>query len=536
MAWWNFNKIKEVSEEIQEKENTSIEPSSLEYHGNFSYNPIVDSIWDGEKTAGELGVVENTMPDYLRLRLRAYDMNLKTDIIKIITGKFFKWIIGTGLKLQAEPNEIVLKLYGINEDLDKFQENAEALFSLYAKSKLGDYNVRQNLHDKANEAYKTSFLGGDCVCIIRFNDVGPNVQVIDGQQLQTPIDDKLKGEGNSIKNGIESNKKGEHIAFWISVSKEDSNDLEITHKRVEAYNDGILVAWIIYGDKHRIDHNRGIPYISSILEKTAKLDRYVEASVSKAEQTANVVYAFQHKTNSTGENILTNSLTSKKGVSSEKEAYEKSGKTASMLRQSTSGTVLNLTPDSELKSLSSESENNFEGFWRAVFTAICASVDIPPEVALQLFEQNYSSSRAAINGWEHLVEVHRDKFSRNFYDPFYRAWLTWNILNDKIKSPAFLKAKSEKDLIVLEAFYSARFTGKKMPHIDPLKEAKAMRAMLGSEAPLMSHEQAAEALGLGDWKENYKKYLKEDKIIPKEPKLEENVNSKKPIKDDKVKN
>ncbi|AGF91171.1 hypothetical protein CHPG_00019 [Cellulophaga phage phi3:1] len=41
-------------------------------------------------------------------------------------------------------------------------------------------------------------------------------------------------------------------------------------------------------------------------------DRFTIASVVKAEQTANVVFGFEHSTNSTGENILKSSLTSKK--------------------------------------------------------------------------------------------------------------------------------------------------------------------------------------------------------------------------------
>lgn len=535
---WMFwkNKSKKVTAEAVDEESMSSTPNSVIFigGGRVGYNPILYDVFDGEKTPGELGAIYDTMPDYLRLRLRAYDMNLKTDIIKIITGKFFKWVVGNGLKLQAEPDENVLSMSKITIDGAKFKKDVEGLFNLYSSCKYSDYHERDWFHEKASEAFKTAFLGGDCLCVIRFNKYGPNIQVIDGQQVSTPFDEKEKGEGNVIRHGIEMDKAGKHVAFWISHTKEDTESIE--HTRIEAENsNGNLVAWMLYGNKERIDHHRGIPVIASILEKVAKLDRFVEASVQKAEQTANVVYAFKHNTNSTGENILTQSLSSKKTDGAVEETnYEKSDRTAAMLRQSVSGSVLNLTPDSELLSLANRGETSFNEFFRAIFVCLCASVDIPEEVALQKYEQNYSSSRAAINGWEHIVEIYRQRFSKKFYEPFYRAYLEWLILTDKISDDGFLRAKAEGDYMAMEAYFNARFTGKKMPHIDPLKEAKAIRAMLGEDGTaLISFEQATEMLGAGDWMSNYKKFLEERILAPlpiiETPKNETNQNnSKKP--------
>lgn len=500
MNWWPFGK-RETSE--TETENLVF----VDGTNGSTHNPILTDVWDGEKTPGELGSVYDTMPDHLKLRLRAYDMHLKTDIIRIITGKFFKWVVGSGLKLQSEPNQTVLGMSGISEDYPKFQKETEALFNLYAGSKYSDYNKKDWLHKKANDAFKTAFLGGDALCVIRFDQYGPNIQVIDGQQLCDPLD---ASDNAIIRDGIEMNAKGEHIAFWIKV------DGKLEPKRIKAKSsNGTLMAWMIYGEKARIDHHRGIPVISSILEKVAKLDRFVEASVSKAEQVANVVYSFEHNVDGTGEAI---NFSSKVNTGDDKEtAFEKSGRTANQMRQSTSNQVFNLVPGSTLKSLSSQSETTFNEFFRAVFVTLCAAVDIPEEVALQKYEQNYSSSRAAINGWEHIIEIYRQEFAKKFYEPFYRAWLEFNILSGKITSKGFIKAINDGDYMAIEAYYNARFTGKKMPHIDPAKEAKAIRTLLGDmETPLISYEQATEEMGKGNWEENYNKFLEEDKKIIRE--------------------
>lgn len=521
---WKFWQKKEQPEPVEE---TVIETQNSEFIGNgkIGYNPILYDIFDGEKNPGELGAVYDTLPDHVRLRLRAYDMNLKTDIIRIITNKFFKWVVGTGLKLQSEVNETVLEMCGVSEDIPRLKKQSEALFNLYASSTYSDYQNKDSLHEKAVEAFEASFLGGDCLCVLRVNKFGTNMQVVDGQHVESPLDERGKGAGNTIKSGIELNKKGEHVAFWVRTDPEDTGN--IVHKRIKSRNsNGNLVAWMVYGSKARIDHHRGIPVISSILEKVSKLDRFVEASVKKAEETANVVYAFKHNLNSTGENILKESLTSKKntGDGTSEDIYERNGKIALAFRQSVNGQVLNLTPDSDLVALSTENETTFNEFFRAVFVGLCAAVDIPEEVALQKYEQNYSSSRAAINGWEHIIEIYRERFAKKFYKPFYRLWLEHFILKDKIQSQSYLTSRINNDYLAMEAYYNCKFTGKKMPHIDPLKEAKAIREMLGDKTtPLMSREQAAESLGVGDYNENIKKFSAEEDALPQTIKDKQNA-------------
>jgi hypothetical protein len=482
-------------------------------------NVIYKKSYDGEKTDGELGSIYDLTPDYLKLRLRAYELDLKTDIVKIITGKFFKWCIGTGLKLQSEPENNVLDFLKYEPLTDNENNQKERLFNLWAKSKLSDYVGRDNLHKKATDAFKTAFLGGDCLSIIRVENKGITVQVVDGEQVETPFDQEKKGAKNKIVNGIELNQRGEHIAFWVKTNNTNTSGLN-EYERVEAKDkNGNLRSWMIYGTKHRIDHQRGIPAISSILEKISKLDRFVEASVSKAEKMADLVYAFEHEDFSTGENPL-GGLGAKKvsGVSPQIDSFEESGRTALQLRQSTSGEVLNLPKGAKLKALSNDSETSFDQFYKAVFKSLCASIDVPPEVAIQMYEQSYSSSRAAINMWEHIIEIYREFIIvENFYKPIYRFWCYYNTLNGTFDNPGYERAIKEGNDMALEAYYACRFIGKKMPHIDPLKEAKAIRSLLADDAPLINREQATEMANGGDWQSNYKKFKEEStEIEPKQ--------------------
>ncbi|HET8885867.1 MAG TPA: phage portal protein, partial [Salinimicrobium sp.] len=439
------------------------------------------------------------------------------------------WIIGKGLKLQSEPVLSVLKTEGIQvNDLTDFKAAVEARFNLWAKSKRVDYKGQDNLHALANSGYKTGFLGGDYLVILRVEEGELNVQVIDGQQVQSPIFDdaahkEAEKKGNTIRNGIEKDSRGRHVAFYVRV--EDKGSLFGKFERVAAYgeNTGRKMAWMVYFDKHRIDHDRGIGALTSILEKIEKLDRYTEATVGSAEERAKMVLSIEHSADSTGENPLAEKMRIAMGRGTAEEtkpdSYSASEQKAKDITRTTSKQVVNLPIGSKLVTPSSSgAEINFPEFWKAVFNCLAAAVDIPPEVALQMYNSNYSASRAAINGWQQLMDVSRDKFASDFYKPIFERWLELEVLKSKVNAPGYLSAIKKKNVFGLEAYAHCRFTGSNMPHIDPLKEVKAIREMLGSEmdgVSLISLEQAAEKLNSGDWLENYKKFTEEQKTIPK---------------------
>ena len=517
MGLFDFFKNSNSVDSVESSDVNSLDTSSVDVGYDEGINYIVEEYFDGEKTSGELGAVIDSMPDHLRLRLRAYDAKLKTDLVEIIVGRFIKWILGKGLKINSNPEKTVLKMFGINEDTKDLQQNIESFFNLYADSNVSDYHGNDWLHEKAKEAYLSSFLGGDCLCIVRVTDDGPNIQVVDGEKIENPLDSSKVGKGNTILKGVETDKKGSHVAFYVKKN----NDLNVdensdSHERIEARDSkGRLMAWMVYGTKHRIDHVRGIPVISSILEKINKLDRYTESSVKRKEEEANVVYSFEHDNTSTGENIMKQNLGAKKNKGTTKTAYELSGKTANGLRQTTQGSVLNLVPGSKLSQLKLDGGEDFNVFHRSIFNYLCAAVGIPPEVALQLYEQNYSSSRAAINGWEYMNSIDREKFSKKFYKPFYEIWLEFWVSKGIIKSKGLRTAFDSRNKMILEAYFKCTFEGSKMPHIDPLKEAKAVRTMLGDDSiPLISRSQASSMLNTGDWSKNISKHKEEQNDVP----------------------
>ena len=99
------------------------------------------------------------------------------------------------------------------------------------------------------------------------------------------------------------------------------------------------------------------------------------------------------------------------------------------------------------------------------------------------------------------MDVERNKFQVEFYEPIFNFWLFTEVEKGKIEAPGFMDAYKNKNYTIIEAYQTVRFTGPMFPHIDPLKEAKAEREKLGPQfrnVPLTTLERSTEILNGGD--------------------------------------
>jgi capsid protein len=500
-------------------------------YGSSPYSnsgPVVirSGVYNGEKTNGSLGNPINLLPDHGSLRARSYEAFLTNDSIRIAISPLLRRIIGSGLTMQAEPHKKLLELENVKEDLEAFTLNVETYWEVWAKSKRVDIKCKHSLHELAQQHEETKLLGGDDLVILRIDEkYNLKVQVVDGQHVKSPpighaFTTSAKASGHKIIQGVEINPSGEYVAFYVEKENYGERMLSIIYEleRIPAKNDeGITMAWMGYGMKLRIDHHRGIPITAAILEKTAKLDRYTEATVSTAEERAKVVYVLEHGRTSDGSNPLADNIKARLGSIASDGSAE-----AKIVAQAISVTeerqVHSLAPDQSLKAVSSRSEIQYDPFFNAIFTQICATVGTPPEVALQKYNSNYSASRAAILAFQDVVALYRSKCGNDFYGPIYFVWLYIHILKNKVSAEKYLQAWTDDNMDVVEAYSGAKFTGINMPHIDPLKEMNAIRAALGEgykNMPLISLEQATEQAGAGDWESNASKLSQEIKLAKK---------------------
>ncbi|MBP1638968.1 MAG: hypothetical protein H6Q17_551 [Bacteroidetes bacterium] len=484
----------------------------LPYYGNTPI--VVSEPYNGEKSPGELGTIKNYIPDFQALSARSWQAYTESDIAQLVINNFLLWVIGSGLKFKAEPERMLLAQTGL--DFDDFINTVESRFNLYMDCKRATNTRTITFHQLVFEAKKQAIVGGDCLVVLdygRSEDRNKSVsaRLIDGFYVQTPIASTNPNNGNFISNGVEINKYGEPVAYWVLLD-------DMQTQRVPAYTDtGTLQAFLVFGLSYRVDFYRGLPLLSAVLETIKKLDRYKEATVGSAEERAKIPYSVEHAQYSTGEDPL-NKIKNLAGhavdASTEHLTNELLRQTAANLRLTTGKQVINMPIGAVLKApFDGKIELSFGEFFSTNFEFLCATLGIPPEVALNKYTSSFSSSRGANKNWEHKVLYERDKVEIEMYQPFYNYWLEIEILKGNVKASGYVIAKNTDDFLSVEAFQKCRFIGSKMPFIDPLKEAQAVLAKLN--ANLITFEQACEELNSGDWTTIVRQVANERELIEK---------------------
>lgn len=480
------------------------------YLGGYSYN--------GEKNLGEMGPVKGYNVDYSTLRQRSWDLYLDSEIAQTVINKYVAWVIGKGLKLQAEPEQNILKQEGITIDKESWSRLIEARWAVWANSKQSDYSSNNSLNDLESEAFKTAIVGGDVLVIVRYIDNTVKIQLIDGEHVVTPpgqgseIHPNPLANGNKIYYGVEISPSGEHVAYHIRKP-----GITIETERIQAKGkSGRTYAFMFYGRKYRIDSVRGLPLLASVMETSKKLERYKEATVGSAEERQKIAYTIEHEHFSTGENPLLNQTV---------KAYDLSRSTqgdyptddqlealADKIAATTQKQTYNMPKGAKMVAVESKNELYFKDFYLVNVDIICAACEIPPNVAMSKYDSNFSASRAALKDWENTLNVKRSLFSRQFMHPIYSLFLDTEVMKNKIDSPGYTTALAERNYMLLEAYRTTRFIGAAVPHIDPVKEVTAERLKLGKAAehvPLTTVEKSTEMINGGDSESNIEQFSNE---------------------------
>lgn len=474
--------------------------------------------FDGEKNLGEVGPIRSYYLDYDRLRMRSWQALLESEIAQIVINRFTTWVIGKGLRLQSEPDELVLGSEGIKINAQDFSKLVERRHAIWAKSSDSDYAGLKNKNQRAKEAFKNAYVGGDVLLILRYENDRVNIQLVDGQHIQSPMPGfgneymaQVLPNGNRIIHGVELSPEGEHVAYYVRKS---GSTFETDRIPVRGNSAGLVMARLIYGSEYRLDNVRGLPLLSVILETAKKLERYKEATVGSAEERQKISYFIKHDIASDGASPILSHLAVASGADPNNDIpkTDDGEVLAERIAVSTNKQVFNMGLHQTLEALESKNELYFKDFYTVNIDLLCACVGIPPNVALSKYDSNYSASRAAIKDWEHTLNVTRDNFSYQFDQTIYDFWLEVEILRNKIQAPGYIDARLRDNFMALTAYRNARWAGANVPHIDPMKEVQAERLKLGATGasiPLTTVEAATEALNGGDSDANLDQFAQE---------------------------
>ena len=513
MGLFDFFKKGDEPVSISEVKPTNSPDPEVKNWGDW--NPIYYDNFDGEKNPGEIGRIKKYRLDYVGLRARSWQSFLTSDVTQDVIKKFSLWVVGIGLKIQSEPLDTVLKAHGVTmSNREEFTRQVEEHYKLFVEDKVADFHNQDDLHSLAFETYKGAIVGGDMLVVHYIKNGVVKTRVIDGELvINPPLTSKFYKRKN-VRHGVELNDNNEHIAYFVKTT-----DGKVTRIPAIGKTTGRRFAYLVYGLKYRVDSVRGLPLIAAVMETIKKMDRYKEATVGSAEERQKIVYAIEHKEYSTGENVLQKNIAASFNANEKVEKVDDAAleKTATKVAETTTRQAFNMPLGASMKALESKNELYFEDFFNANVNLVCATIGIPPEVAMSKYDSNFSSARAALKDWEHTMKFYRNGFSKQFYKTHFEFWFDLAVSAGIVTAPGYLEALAKDDFYIVRAYRRARFIGANVPHIDPLKEVQAERAKLGDlggSLPLTTGEQATENLSEGDFQSNAQQFKDEIKDFP----------------------
>ena len=479
-------------------------------------------LWTGSDTIDGLGGAGRIMVDYYSLGAHAWEASLKSEICSIVIERFATWMIGEYMTLQAEPSTRVLKMHGITIDSENVTPDIEELFHTHTDSTLVDYANMKTLGLLSVTALKNAIIGGNCLVIFRIgeNDL-PTIQLIDAENLGNPpwlatngVDQVNKDNGNVIRGGVEINKRNEHVAYWVR-----RYGLTVDYERIPVYNRSSIrkMAVLVTGKEYRLDNTKGITQLSTVLGTSNQLKRYRDATLGTAEEQAKITFQVVRTEKTDNSNPWKENMADMLNFPNRNDpnfGRDINGRElANKVTVTTGKQAIDTGIGNEIKPISmADNQLYFNDFYTAHINLICATLGIPPNVAMMLYNDSFSASRAALKDWEHQLKVKRYKFYNEILRPYYELWLDCMVLKKVIKLPGYLEALMTNNRLVLNAFTKCKFEGVNVPHIDPEKEVRAEKLKLGSlydAMPMTTLEKATRAVNGGNSTDNIRQAARE---------------------------
>lgn len=465
----------------------------IEASAGYSGDVPVRRTWNtGTKFPGGFGETLLLTPDYWTLRARSSQLFRTNLYARGIIRRYITNVINTGLHLECTPDESVL---GFAEDsLSDWAELVENRFQIWERFPwLCDFRERESFGELQAAAEMEALIAGDVLVVLRQDArTGlPRVQLVNGDAVQTPAE--VPKNGNRIMHGVELDKFGRHVAYWIRQEDEGS-PFRWVSKRMPAWGEksGRRIAWLVYGTEKRLDDVRGEPLLALILQSLREIDRYRDSTQRKAVINSMLAMFIAKGEDKPGTMPLTGGAV-RRGVVTQTDQAGGTRKFSTV--EHIPGLVLDeLQHGEEPKAFQTQGTiENFGTFEEAIVQSVAWALETPPEILRLAFSNNYSASQAAINEYKMFLNRVRTWFGASFCAPIYLEWLLSEVLSGRIVAAGLLEAwRSSNGYDVYGAWTLSEWAGQIKPAVDLSKLVAGYTAMV--EEGFITRDRAAREL------------------------------------------
>ncbi len=449
------------------------------------------------------------------LRRRSRDLYMTAPIATSAIENNRTNVVGQGLQLKCRIDRDVL---GLTEDeADAWERNTEKWFSLWADDTFCDIKRLDNFYELQQIAMKNWLLNGDAFALLRKGTAVKNrpfdlrIQLLEADRVTTEGSNgssnliKKLDDGNKIINGVEINKFGEVLAYWICSCY--PTDMEAkTWTRVNAFGEKTNTRNVLHiFEGERAEQYRGVPYLAKVIEALKQTTRYTESEVMAA--LINAMFSIFIEIEAGSDTGGFSGYPTDNSQSTNNTADYKLG----------TGTINFLEPGEKIKPVDPSRPNvNFDTFVSAMCKQMGAALEIPSDILLKKFDSSYSASRAAqMEAWK-MFRMRRTWFANDFCQPIYEAWLTEAIIKGYIKAPGFFN-----NPLVRKAWTTCEWSGPAQGQIDPVKEVVAAGKRV--EFGFSTIEQETLLLNGGDYDKNMQQRMIEVKKMAEIEKMKSSI-------------
>lgn len=444
------------------------------------------------------------------LRNRSRDMYMNAPLATSALKTTKTNVIGSGLQLKSR---LDAEFLGITEEqADAWEKNSEREFKLWAESKFCDALKLNDFYDMQQIAFLGLLMNGESIVLIGYDNptsympYGLRIHLIESDRLSTPyiaylantVEGINRDNGNKIISGIEIDKNGAVVAYWISNVYPQSllNQEAITWQRIEAFGSDTGIPNVLHiFEAERAEQRRGVPILAPVIESLKQLTRYTEAELMAAVVSGMFTIFIKTEGNSS-DSQLGEMIPPEDKVSDDEYTYEMGN-----------GAINVLAPNESIETANPGRPNsNFSAFVDALCKYIGAALELPCELLQKSFNASYSASRAALlEAWK-MFKMKRTWISKEFCQPIYEQWLLEAVASGRIKAPGFFN-----DPVIRKAWCSAEWNGPSPGQVDPVKEVNA--AVLRINNGLSTREKETTELTGGDFDSNIKQLNRESKLM-----------------------
>ena len=445
------------------------------YQGQIDSDAWQDSIYDGGKFFGGFGPTQIQTLDYWTLRARSAQLFNENLYARGLLRRLVTNEINTGLTPEAMPDEDIV---GIAEDpLLDWTESTETRFGLWASSPtVCDFKKAETFGSLQKAARMAALIEGDVLVILRNSQRTrlPMVQLVSGNKVQNPLGDFKLNRGHKISHGVETDRSGRVVAYWVRQDAGGSKRIAATGER-----SGRRISWLVFGTDQRLDDVRGQPILSLCMQSLKEIDRYRD-SVQRKAVINSVLAMFIKKTDDKmGTLPVTGGAVRKDSAT----VTDSDGGTRTFnIAKQLPGLVMEelQTGEEPVGFNNNGTDSAFGEFEQAIISGISWANEIPPEVLTLAFSNNYSASQAAINEFKIYINRVWGEFGETFCGPIYNDWLISETLLGNVSAPGLLEAwRNPREYATFASWTSAAWYGSIKPSTDMLKQAKGSVILVG---------------------------------------------------------